>query len=65
MSTNEAKSRRTEWLLSQNAISDHDDYFEETFSRKAKTISVTSGKGGSWENFHRRKNGAFTSGSRK
>lgn len=46
MSTNEAKKKMTEWLLSHNATVHQELSADRMFSRKAKTISVTSGKGG-------------------
>ncbi len=46
MSMSEANLKRSEWLLSQKTSLAEDFSLGESFSRKAKTISVTSGKGG-------------------
>ena len=46
MSMSEAKLKRSEWLLSQKTSFNEDYSLDESFSRKAKTISMTSGKGG-------------------
>jgi len=46
MSTNEAKKKTTDWLLSQKTLGHQEFSIERVSSRKAKTISITSGKGG-------------------
>lgn len=46
MSTNEANKKASEWLLSYNRLHHEEMSVDRFSSRKAKTISVTSGKGG-------------------
>lgn len=46
MSINEAKKKTSDWLLSQNSFNHQELSVDRMFCRKAKTVSVTSGKGG-------------------